>query len=168
MVHRLQLKCKFYTQIALWLLIGCPYANICFCTHPKLCSRRFDRGISFNQGHFPPQFLNWCVAWNGGDNELYSLQRIDIIAAHALCDFLSMSFVVRKRWSHVALEQLMCSISEYLRSLREIMPHIPSPGNAPALLLIIFRKHNLKFKKKKNGKIASKTNTFLIHYFFTE
>lgn len=49
----------------------------------------------------------------------------------------------------LALEQLMCSISEYLRSLRENIPPIPSPGNAPALLLIIFRKHKLKVKKRK-------------------
>lgn len=70
------------------------------------------------------------------------MQRTDIIVAHALCDFLSNSFVGRKRWGHKGVGQIMCIIPAYLRSLRGIIPLV-SPGNAPALhqILIVSRRH---------------------------
>lgn len=118
------------------------------------------------KGIFLPNFLNWCADWNGRDNELYSLWRVDIITAHALYDgLLSISFVVRRRWGHEAVEQSMGTTSAYLRSLRGIIPLIVSPGNAPAWLLIVSRKHNLKIKQEK-WKDSRKINTFLIHFFF--
>lgn len=75
-----------------------------------------------------------------------------------------ISFVVRKRWGHEAVELLMCPICAYLRSLRGIIPLIVSPGKAPALLLIVSRKYNLKVTKEK-WKDSRKTDTFLIHFF---
>lgn len=77
--------------------------------------------------------------------------------------FPFLLFVVRKRWGHEA--QLMCTISAYLRSLRGIIPLIVSPGNAPALLLIVSRKHNLRVKQEK-WKDRQKTKYFTNSLFF--
>lgn len=71
----------------------------------------------------------------------------------------------QERWGHAAVEQSMGTTSAYLRSLRGIIPLIVSPGNAPAWLLIVSRKHNLKIKQEK-WKDSRKINTFLIHFFF--